>query len=167
MVAIDGDPKLTPNQAGMTRSGSGAAVVPQKNAAAESPESMDSGRQATIRRCTDSASQFCAMTMAADGPSTIPVLGKLLNSDPRTVWLHEALQFTPWLLANQDYLADALGIELQLEAAEFLTATRWAAMRSTSRPLSSLGFVPSIVTNDTSICAWWRRWISARQPAAE
>ncbi|HEV2033855.1 MAG TPA: hypothetical protein VGU71_06610 [Candidatus Dormibacteraeota bacterium] len=38
------------------------------------------------------------------------------------------------------------------------------AMRSTSRPLSSLGFVPSIVTNDTSISARWRRWISDWTP---
>ena len=33
-------------------------------------------------------------------------------------WTHEELYFTPWLLANSDRLAEALGIDLELEAAE-------------------------------------------------
>jgi hypothetical protein len=45
-------------------------------------------------------------------------LGKLEHVDPRTVWLHEAHDFTPWLLANADRLSEALGIDLELEAAE-------------------------------------------------
>ena len=45
-------------------------------------------------------------------------LGKLEHVDPRTVWPHEAHDFTPWLLANADRLAEALGIDLELEAAE-------------------------------------------------
>ena len=45
-------------------------------------------------------------------------LGKLEQVDPRTVWEHEAHDFTPWLLANADRLAEALGIDLELEAAE-------------------------------------------------
>jgi hypothetical protein len=45
-------------------------------------------------------------------------LGKLEQVDPRTVWTHEAHEFTPWLLANADRLAEALGIDLELEAAE-------------------------------------------------
>jgi hypothetical protein len=45
-------------------------------------------------------------------------LGKLEQVDPRSVWVHEAHHFTPWLLANADRLADALGIDLELEAAE-------------------------------------------------
>lgn len=45
-------------------------------------------------------------------------LGKLAQVDPRTVWLHEAYDFTPWLLGNADRLAEALGIDIELEAAE-------------------------------------------------
>jgi hypothetical protein len=45
-------------------------------------------------------------------------LGKLEHVDPRIVWVHEAHDFTPWLLANADRLAEALGIDLELEAAE-------------------------------------------------
>jgi hypothetical protein len=45
-------------------------------------------------------------------------LGKLEHVDPRTVWGHEAHDFTPWLLANADRLAEALSIDLELEAAE-------------------------------------------------
>jgi hypothetical protein len=45
-------------------------------------------------------------------------LGKLEHVDPRSVWTHEALDFTPWLLANADRLSEALGIDLELEAAE-------------------------------------------------
>lgn len=45
-------------------------------------------------------------------------LGKLEPVDPRSIWQHEAGDFTPWLLGNADRLAQALGIELELEAAE-------------------------------------------------
>ena len=45
-------------------------------------------------------------------------LGKLEQVDPRSVWIHEAHDFTPWLLANADRLSEALGIDLELEAAE-------------------------------------------------
>jgi hypothetical protein len=46
-------------------------------------------------------------------------LGKLERIDPRLAWQHEAQDFTPWLLANADRLAEAMGIELELEAAEY------------------------------------------------
>ncbi len=36
----------------------------------------------------------------------------------RTVWPHEAHDFTPWLAENLCYLAEPLGIELELEATE-------------------------------------------------
>lgn len=39
-------------------------------------------------------------------------LGKLEQVDPRSVWTHEAHDFTPWLLANADRLSEALGIDL-------------------------------------------------------
>src|SRR3954462_14287521 len=45
-------------------------------------------------------------------------LGKLEYVDPRTVWLHEAHDFTPWLLSNADRLSGALGIDIDLESAE-------------------------------------------------
>jgi Domain of unknown function (DUF4268) len=45
-------------------------------------------------------------------------LGRLEPVDPRSVWPNEAANFTPWLLANAERLAEALGIELELDAAE-------------------------------------------------
>ena len=45
-------------------------------------------------------------------------LGRLEQVDPRLVWRHEALNFTPWLLDNADRLAEALGVELELTKAE-------------------------------------------------
>ena len=45
-------------------------------------------------------------------------LGRLSAVDPRAVWPHEAHDFTPWLLANADALAEALGIDVELSAAE-------------------------------------------------
>lgn len=41
-------------------------------------------------------------------------LGKLQRVDPRTIWKHEAHDFTPWLAENIDMLSEALGIELEL-----------------------------------------------------
>lgn len=49
---------------------------------------------------------------------TEPVLGRLEVVPPRSVWPHEALDFTPWLLRNVDVLAKVLGMDLVLEAAE-------------------------------------------------
>ena len=51
-------------------------------------------------------------------PGAAVVLGRLEQVDPRSVWRHEALNFTPWLLENADRLAEALGIELELTSAE-------------------------------------------------
>lgn len=45
-------------------------------------------------------------------------LGQLEKLDPRTVWLHEAADFTPWLLSNAETLGDVLGIDLELTEAE-------------------------------------------------
>lgn len=45
-------------------------------------------------------------------------LGKLERVDPRSVWKHEAYDFTPWLLDNADGLAEALGIDLELTVNE-------------------------------------------------
>lgn len=45
-------------------------------------------------------------------------LGRLKPVAVRQVWPHEAADFTPWLLTNDDVLAEALGIEVQLTAAE-------------------------------------------------
>jgi hypothetical protein len=45
-------------------------------------------------------------------------LGRLKTVDIRTVWKDEARDFTPWLLANSEYLSEALGLDLDLHAAE-------------------------------------------------
>jgi len=45
-------------------------------------------------------------------------LGRIERLDLRTVWPHEAHSLTPWLLANADVLADVLGIDVELTAAE-------------------------------------------------
>ena len=45
-------------------------------------------------------------------------LGRLEPLEPRQVWPHEARDFTPWLLDNDDALADVLGIDMELSAAE-------------------------------------------------
>ena len=45
-------------------------------------------------------------------------LGRLKPVDVRTVWKHEAHDFTKWLLDNADVLADVLGLELELIEAE-------------------------------------------------
>lgn len=45
-------------------------------------------------------------------------LGRLEPVGAREVWGHEAHDFTPWLLLNGDRLGEALGIELELRAAE-------------------------------------------------
>ena len=45
-------------------------------------------------------------------------LSKLTPLDPREVWAHEAHEFTPWLLAHSEHLAEVLGVDLELQAAE-------------------------------------------------
>ena len=50
--------------------------------------------------------------------STTPDVGKLEPVDLKEVWSHEAQSFTPWLLANSDRLSEALGLNLELHAAE-------------------------------------------------
>ncbi len=42
------------------------------------------------------------------------LLGSLTRLDPRSVWPHEALNFTPWLAEHLDLLAGVLGLELEL-----------------------------------------------------
>jgi hypothetical protein len=47
-----------------------------------------------------------------------PILGKLVRVDPRSVWTHEAINFTPWLAEHIDQLGEALGLELELSERE-------------------------------------------------
>lgn len=47
-----------------------------------------------------------------------PRLGSIVRVDPRSVWPNEARNFTPWLADNLDALAEALGLELDLESQE-------------------------------------------------
>ena len=65
----------------------------------------------------DDSSVALGTTASATGVSAVNV-GRLERVDPRTVWAHEEREFTPWLLAHADYLAEALGIDLDLEVAE-------------------------------------------------
>jgi hypothetical protein len=44
----------------------------------------------------------------------MPKLGRLGTVDPRTVWKHEARDFTPWLRKNIELLSEKLGLELDL-----------------------------------------------------
>ena len=48
----------------------------------------------------------------------MPKLGKLAKEDPRSVWKHEARDFTPWLKKNMDLLAEVVGLELDLVESE-------------------------------------------------
>ena len=50
--------------------------------------------------------------------SNLPKVGKLVPVDIRKVWEHEASSFTPWVLENSDRLSEALGLDLEIEAAE-------------------------------------------------
>jgi hypothetical protein len=53
-------------------------------------------------------------------PSTeVQQLGRLEPVDPTSIWPHEALAFTPWLAQNADRLAEALAIEIDVEATEY------------------------------------------------
>lgn len=45
-------------------------------------------------------------------------MGRLSVVPVRDVWKHEAYDFTQWMLQNADVLADVLGMELELTAAE-------------------------------------------------
>jgi hypothetical protein len=45
-------------------------------------------------------------------------LGRLEAVPVRSVWNHEAHNFTPWLLGNADRLGEALGIDIEFDAAE-------------------------------------------------
>ena len=44
----------------------------------------------------------------------VPELGKVDSVDVRTIWRHEAHDFTPWLSGHLDLLGDALGMALEL-----------------------------------------------------
>lgn len=55
----------------------------------------------------------------------MPELGKLTALDARSVWQHEAHDFTPWLLGNALHLGEALGIDLELQAAEHPVGGFW------------------------------------------
>lgn len=50
-------------------------------------------------------------------------LGTLKTVDLRTIWKKEDRDFTPWLLANSDRLAEALGIDIELHEAEHSVGT--------------------------------------------
>jgi hypothetical protein len=71
------------------------------------------------------------------GGKPVIELGTLERVDPSSLWNHEAHDFTPWLLANAEGLADALGIEVEFEAAEHRVGT------------FSLDLVGRDATNDT------------------
>lgn len=55
-------------------------------------------------------------TQGAPPGAPTTTLGRLERLDPRTVWPHEALDFTRWLLTNIEVLGEALGLDLEVEA---------------------------------------------------
>jgi hypothetical protein len=55
----------------------------------------------------------------------MPELSRLTQLDAREVWIHEAHDFTPWLLANAEHLAEVLGIDLELQKAEHGVGGFW------------------------------------------
>ena len=59
-------------------------------------------------------------TIPSVGEFANVALGRLVPVDPRDVWKHEALNFTPWLALpeNLALLGETLGIDLELEAQE-------------------------------------------------
>ena len=54
------------------------------------------------------------MTEVNDLGRPKPELGKVDSVDVRTIWRHEAHDFTPWLSGHLDLLGDALGMALEL-----------------------------------------------------
>lgn len=46
------------------------------------------------------------------------VIGRLSEADPRTAWLHEAHDFTPWLAENLDLVGEVIGRRLEAEGRE-------------------------------------------------
>lgn len=61
-------------------------------------------------------SYTAAMTSDLDGVQAR--LGRLQPVPLREVWAHEALDFTPWLLANPEVLGEALDMDLEIGSAE-------------------------------------------------
>lgn len=45
-------------------------------------------------------------------------LGVLKEIDPRTIWPHEAQDFTPWLAEHIDQLSEVLGLDLEITERE-------------------------------------------------
>jgi hypothetical protein len=45
-------------------------------------------------------------------------LGRIVRLDPRKVWQHEALDFTPWLGEHIGELAEKIGVELEIDGSE-------------------------------------------------
>lgn len=45
-------------------------------------------------------------------------IGKLIAVEPRAVWQHEALHFTPWLATQIDHLGEAIGEDLEVLGSE-------------------------------------------------
>jgi hypothetical protein len=45
-------------------------------------------------------------------------LATIQKVDPRSIWIHEAHDFTPWLAENLHHLGDAIGCELELKERE-------------------------------------------------
>jgi hypothetical protein len=59
--------------------------------------------------------------MMIGGPPDVvssPEVGRLEVVNVREIWHNEARDFTPWLLNNADYLAEVLGVDIEMERAE-------------------------------------------------
>ena len=56
--------------------------------------------------------------MGAQEKTTTKALGRLARIDARSVWFHEAHEFTPWLHENIDLLAEAIGVDIEATSTE-------------------------------------------------
>lgn len=56
--------------------------------------------------------------MSQHPDDSIATPGRLQTVPLREVWVHEALDFTPWLLSNPEVLGEALDMDLEIRSAE-------------------------------------------------
>ena len=59
-------------------------------------------------------------------------------TDLRSVWSHEALNFTPWVAENVDLLADAVGLDITVDENHPLEISMLIFMHLKQEPIERL-----------------------------